>query len=327
MDPRRRFSWVIYALLLIIVIGIAGYMIIEKWTFLDALYMTIITITTVGYGEVATLSSTGMIFSIVLIVCGVGVVFYAAGTLIQYIIEGNLGTMLERRRMNDKISKLKDHFIVCGFGRVGQEVAHVFHDEDIPFIVIDINEEAIAKAAQQGYLYIHGQSTSDEVLVEAGIEKAHGLVAATSVEADNVYIILSARGMQPNITIVARGLTDSSESKLKRAGADRTIYPYRLEGQRLAMLALRPNVVDFIETTMHNRKGAIGMEVTKVDEDSAVAGRTLKDAQGLCSKGSVVLIKRKNGSLVNKGSSVIQIGDELMVIGSIDEFRPLEEAA
>ncbi|MCJ7521258.1 MAG: NAD-binding protein, partial [Dehalococcoidia bacterium] len=188
MSPLRRFLQIVYALVLVVAIGTIGYMTIEGWSFLDAIYMTIITISTVGYSEVAELSNAGRIFSIVLIIIGVGVMLYTLTTVVQYIIEGNLANILWRRRMNEKIAKLKDHIILCGYGRVGTEVARVFEEEGVLFVVIDPDAEALGGAALNGHLYLQGSATSDETLKEVGIDKARGLVAAAGSDADNVFI-------------------------------------------------------------------------------------------------------------------------------------------
>ncbi len=264
MSPRQRFLWVIYSFCFIVAIGVFGYMIIEGWSFLDALYMTIITLSTVGYEEVHSLSTAGKVFSILLIIGGVGVMLYTLTAIVQYLIEGRFANIFGRRRMKEKISKLKKHVILCGYGQVGQEVARVFNDEGIPFVIIELDQEAIDKAVNADYLYLQGNATSDELLKEAGIQKARALVSALGSDADNLYVTLSAREMRPDLFIVARAAVEESEPKLKRAGADRTMSPYRIGGRRLAMLTLRPLVVDFVDTTMHSQGRELVLENIKV---------------------------------------------------------------
>lgn len=240
MNPWRRLRWVAVALVLVLAIGIVGYMTIEGWSFLDALYMTVVTISTVGYEEVQPLSDGGRVFSIVLIIGGVGVMFYGATSFIQYLVEGHLGNILGSRRMKEKFSKLKGHIILCGYGQVGRELARTLQTEEVPFVVVDLNQEATARAADDGYLSVHGDATRDDVLNESGIEQARGLVAAAGSDADNVFVTLSAKGIRPDLVVVARASSEESESKLRRAGADRVILPLRLGGRRMAMLALHP---------------------------------------------------------------------------------------
>jgi voltage-gated potassium channel len=326
MSPLRRFLQIIYALIAVLSIGVIGYTLIERWSLLDSLYMTVITLGTVGYREVHPLSTGGMVFTIVLIIIGVGVIFYALTTVVQYIIEGNLENILGRRRMKEKISKLKGHIIVCGYGRVGKEVARVFQEESMPCVVIDLGKEAIAEAASNGCLYIQGNASSDEVLKEGGIIQARGLVAAAGSDADNVFITLTARGLRPDLFITARAGAQESEAKLKRAGADRTIFPHALGGRRLAMFALRPLVVDFVDTAMQSHKRELVLEEISVGPGSPVSGKTCKEGQQ-CGGGAVILaVRKKDGTLLTDTfeEMVLEHGDQLVVIGHREQLRALE---
>jgi voltage-gated potassium channel len=326
MSPLRRFLQIIYAVIIVVAIGVIGYKLIEGWSLLDSLYMTVITLSTVGYREVHPLSTGGMVFTIVLIVIGVGVIFYALTTMVQYMIEGNLANVLGRRRMKEKIAKLRDHIIVCGYGRVGREVARVFQEERIPFVVIDHNSEAIAKAAVDGYLHLVGNATNDDILKEAGILQARGLVAATGNDADNVFITLSARELSPDIFITARAGAPESEAKLKRAGADRTIYPHVLGGRRLAMLALRPLVVDFVDTALESRGQELVLENIGVGPGSPVAGKTVREGRSCCAGAVILAVKKKGGALLTSLSddTQLELGDELVVVGNREQLRALE---
>jgi len=326
MSPLRRFLQIIYAIVIVVAIGVIGYKLIEGWSLLDSLYMTVITLGTVGYREVHPLSTGGMVFTIVLIVIGVGTIFYALTTMVQYIIEGNLANILGRRRMKEKIAKLRGHIIVCGYGRVGREVSRVFQEERIPFVVIDHNSEAIAKAAADGYLHLVGNATNDDILKEAGILQARGLVAATGGDADNVFITLSAREMRPDLFITARAGAPESEAKLKRAGADRTIYPHVLGGRRLAMLALRPLVVDFVDTALESRGQELVLESIEVGPGSPVAGKTVKEGRSCCSGATILAVKKKGGALLTSLSDdmSLELGDKLVVVGNREQLRALE---
>jgi len=247
MSLPRRVLPALYVLVIIISSGVAGYMVIEHWSFIDALYMTILTITTVGYGEVHPLSQGGRIFSIVLMIGGVAGALYILSLFIQYLFEGQLGITLRRRRMKTEIAKLKGHFILCGYGRMGQEIAHAFNDEGIPFVVIESGQESAVRAREDGYLCLQGDATNDEVLEKARIESARGLVAAVGSDVDNTYITLSARGICPNLFITTRSCSPGVEVKLKRAGANRVVSPHSIGGRRMAMLALHPAEVDYKE--------------------------------------------------------------------------------
>jgi len=326
MDTRRRFLWVAYTLFMVIGIGVIGYTYIEGWPWLDALYMTVITLATVGYGEVHGLSNAGMIFSIVLIVCGVGVMLYATSTIVQYLIEGQFANIWGRRRMKEKISKLKGHVILCGYGQVGRQVARVFESEKTPFVIIDHNEEALANAADAGYLYLEGNATSDEVLKEAGVERARALVAALATDADNLYVTLSARELHSDLFIVARASVEESESKLQRAGADRTMSPYRIGGRRMAMLTLRPLVVDFIDTTMHSGGRELVLENVKIWSGSPVEGKTVGEGRKHCGGVSILAVRKKDGRLLSNPSpeTLLESEDELVIIGTHEQLHGLE---
>jgi voltage-gated potassium channel len=244
--PRRVLP-ALYVLAIIIASGIAGYIVIERWSFIDALYMTILTVTTVGYGEVQPLSQGGKVFSVVLMTGGVGGVLYTLSLLIQYLLEGQFGITIRRRRMKTDITRLKEHFILCGYGRMGKEIAYSFNDKGIPFVVIENSQERAARAGEDGYLYLQSDATSDEVLKEARIESARGLVAAVGSDVDNTYITLSARGLSPDLFITARACSPGDDVKLKRAGANRVVSPHRIGARRMAMLALHPAAVDIKE--------------------------------------------------------------------------------
>jgi voltage-gated potassium channel len=326
MKPYQRFMRIGLLLVLVIIAGTVGYMVIERWPLLDAVYMTIITISTVGYNEIHPLSTTGRVFSSVLIVGGVGVMLYSATALVQYVIEGHYPNIFGRHRMKEKIEKLKNHSILCGYGRMGQEVAQVFDREEAVFVVIDENEEAIAKAIENGHLCLQGDATSDDTLEQAGIHGAKGLVAALDSDADNIYLTLSAKALRPELFVVARGSTDESEAKLKRAGADRIILPYRIGGRRMALLTLRPLVVDFIDTTMHSRRGEMVLENVKVTPESPLAGMTVKEGLGCCGAMAILAVRKKTGKLIPNPSddTPLEIDDELVIIGTREQLRVVE---
>jgi len=329
MRTWRRLLFLVAALLAVLAAGVVGYMAIEGWSFLDAAYMTVTTLTTVGFREVNPLSDAGRIFTIGLIVFGVGVMLYGLTTMVQYLIEIQLANLFGGRRMKEKISRLKDHIILCGYGEVGAEVARTLEKEAVSFVVIDIDQRAGARATANEHLYIQGDATRDETLSEAGIQRARGLVAAAGNDADNIFITLSAKGLRPDIFVVARADAQEAESKLRRAGADRVIFPLALAGRRLAMLALRPLLVDFVDTTMHSRNRDLILEDVKVGQGSPVAGVTLGEGRNR-SGGTVFLaVKKRDGTLLTNPpqDTLLELGDELVVVGTRQQLRALEGSA
>jgi len=326
MSPRRRLLWGVCALVIIIAAGAIGYVIIEGWSFIDALYMTIITITTVGYNEVHPLTTTGRIFSIFLIIGGVSGALYTLSVIAGYIIEGHLGTTLGRRRMERAVAKLKEHFILCGYGKVGQEIARIFSEESVPFVIIDKDQESITTAEKDGHLYVSADATDDEALKEAGIERARGLVVTVGSDADSVYITLSARGLRPDLFIETRASSSEAGAKLKKAGATRIISPYSLGARRMAELALRPGIVDFIDTVVSRRGREFEMENITVSRDSALVSLTAEETRRR-TKATILAISRKSGRMVTNPSAeeTIQAGDILITLGTREQLAALEE--
>jgi voltage-gated potassium channel len=328
MSPRRRLIYIAIALLVVIAVGTIGYKVIggEEWSFLDALYMTITTLSTVGFKEVHDLSAAGRVFTILLIIGGVGVMLYSLGTVVQYLIEGQITNIWGIRRMKDNIAKIKDHIIICGYGQVGREVALTLKSEGVPFVVIDQNQEAITKAASDDQLYVQGNATRDDILDEAGIQRARGLVAAVGSDADNIFITLSARGLRSDFLIVARAFAEESESKLKRAGADRVILPLRLGGRRMAMIALHPLVIDFVETTIHSRERDFVLEDMSVASGSPLAGMTIKQGQEISDGAAILAVKKKGGALLGNPpqETMLEVGDEVVVMGTRQQLSTFE---
>jgi voltage-gated potassium channel len=308
----------------IIVVGAVGYMLIEGWNFMDAFYMTIISITTTGFSEVHPLDTAGRLFTIFLIIGGAGGAVYALTVIVQYVMEGQLGSALWRRNMKNRINHLKNHFILCGYGRVGQEIAHILSDEKAEFVIIDKSREAIAQAELDNHLYAMADAASDEALKEAGIERARGLIVALGNDADSTYVILSARQLNPKIFIEARMSAPEAEGKLKRAGADRIISPYSIGARRMAMLALQPEVADFIDIISFKGQ-ELHLENLTVGNGSPLADKNVGDARQR-SKAIVLAINKNNGQLVANppDAEQIQAGDSLIAMGTRDELRAME---
>jgi voltage-gated potassium channel len=314
------------ALLLVILIGTIGfYFLGNNWTVLDALYMTIISITTTGFKEVRPLSDFGKIFTIIIIIMGVGTIAYSGGRGVQLLIETQI---FGRRRMNKKVGELKNHYIVCGYGRMGKYICEELKQSRVPFVVIEQEEAKVETLKEMGYLYIQGNATIDETLVRAGIERARGLVAVLTNDAENVFASLSAKVLNPKVFVVARAVQEETESKLKKAGADRVVKPYEIGGTRMANLLLRPGVVEFIDVVALGKNFDLTLEELIVKSHSILIGKTLAESpvrQDL--NIMIIAIFRKDGQFIYnpKSSTTIQAEDRLIAIGEAVNLPKLNQ--
>jgi len=330
-EPRlavRRIERTLLALGAITVIGVLGYMVFEGWSFTDSLYMTVITLTTVGYREVRPLDTTGQLWTMVLLVTGVGTLFYAAVTSVELVVEGAIRGYFGRRRMQAAVGKLNGHYILCGYGRVGRQVAREFARDGVPFVVVDQEPGIIEECLVEGYLALLGEASDDTVLEEAGVRRARGLVAAVDSDADNVFVVLSARKLNPKLNIVARASSDESAAKLEIAGADRTLSPYAVGGRRLASLATQPLVVDFLDIVTRGEKGLeFRLEEFGVPEDSFIAGHTIGELRIGERTGAMILATRNSEGTFDTSPSAsdrIRAGDTLIVLGTREQISRLE---
>lgn len=313
-------------LAVVVLYGTSGYILLEHWTPLDAVYMTLITISTVGYTEVHHLSPTGKIFTASLVVGGVGTVGYAFGVLTDMLSDGALGRYQKQRRLESRRRALRDHFIICGYGRMGTQVANGFDEDSVAHVVIDNNADAVGRMRRDERLHVEGDAASEEVLREAGIERARGLISAVDSDERAVYITLAARALNPDLYILARAGYPESIRRLELAGANRVISPYRMAGRQVAMMAIRPALVDVMETLKHG-DATIGVEEVLVPPDSAATGRTLEGC-GLLSKGvaRLLALRRRDGVLhVNPSRDlIVEEGDLIVALGT---RRQLEATA
>jgi voltage-gated potassium channel len=323
----RRFLFLSAAVLATLVIGTIGFTLIDGYSPFDAFYMTLTTMTTVGYGEIHPLSRAGRIFNSFLIAFGVTTIFIAFGAMTQTIFEFELRNVLGKRRGKRMIDKLQDHFIVCGFGRVGRGAAAELQHAAVPFVVVDILPERAESATSAGMLAISGDSTRDETLRQVGVERARGLVAALSSDADNLFVLLSAKGLNPRIYVAVRAAEESAEEKMRRAGADSVFAPYSITGHRLAQSLLRPHVVQFLDFATT----AIGMDVSieqvRVAEDAEVASRTIQELKLGRELGVTVLaIRKSDGAMLFNppADTTVRGGDHLIVMGQSANLRALE---
>jgi voltage-gated potassium channel len=305
-------------------------MLIEGWSAWDAFYMTAITITTVGFGEVHPLSTAGRVFTVFISFTGVGTIFYALTQFMSLLAGGSLVEGRERKRQARMLDKLTNHFILCGFGRMGEIIAREFARQHVPFVVIERSAERMHLAMDQGFLVVEADASNEEVLRRVRIDRARGFVAAVSTDAENVYAVLSARLLKPDLFIIGRAESDDARTKLKRAGADRVISPYHLGGLQLAQTALRPAVVDFVTLATSSDNLDLNLEQVHVARGSPLDGRSLIEA-GLRQRFGVVVvgIRRADGKMDfnPEPETAIRAGDDLVVLGRAGSLKELEAAA
>lgn len=331
-QPWWGVGWRPLALLILTLMafGTAGYVLIERWSIWDAFYMTVITITTVGYQEVHPLSRAGEVFTVVVLLTGVGAFFYAFTLFMTVLSEGKWTERRERRRLARMLDELTDHFIICGYGRMGEIIAREFARHGVPFVVIERSPDRMHVAMEQGFVAVEADASNEDVLRRVHIERARGLVAAVSTDAENVYAVLSARLMKPDLFIVGRAETDDARTKLKRAGADRVISPYHIGGVQLAQTALRPAVVDFVQLATSSDNQDLSFEQVHIGDRSSLAGQNLLDA-GLRQRFGVVVvgIRRADGRMEfnPEPDTSIRAGDDLVVLGRAESLKQLETAA
>jgi len=327
---ERRLRLLIGVIIFVMSGGTIGYMILEGWSFLDSLYMTLITITTIGFGEVHALdhSTGGRIFTIILIVVGVGSTFYALGLIFQMFLDGHIRSVLGRLKMRKEVRHLKNHYIVCGYGRVGQQVVQELVRRQVDLVVIEHRQNLVEDLATKNILFVPGDSTSDDILIAAGIRVARGLIVAIPGEADNVFIALSARQLNPNLIITARADSTPARSKIILAGADQVVCPHEIGGMRMALSTLSPNVVDFMKVAGGGDESGLRLEEIRVGESSALAGGMLKDSPIRSELDIVVVaIKKPDRKLLYnpRSDTKIEQDDILIVIGESANLEKLQE--
>jgi voltage-gated potassium channel len=325
-------GWRLSVVLLTAVIagGTIGYTLIEGWTLWDSLYMTVISVTTVGYREVGPLSRAGQLFTMIVLMVGVSTVLYTFSFLMARLVEGDLAARWTRRRRERMLEEIDHHFILCGFGRMGQIIAQEFARQGVPFVVIERDPDRMQDAIDLGYLAVEADASSEQVLTRVHIERARGFIAAVSTDAENVYAVLTARLMRPNLFIIGRAETEDAKSKLVRAGADRVVSPYQIGGLQLAQTALRPAVVDFVQLATSSENLELNMEQVRIGESSALADRTILAANLRQRFGVVVVgIQRANGQMEFNPApdTAMHPGDFLVVLGRSQSLRELEAAA
>jgi voltage-gated potassium channel len=330
-DVKIPFNLKLIALLLglLVVVGIAGFHLIEGWTYFDGFYMVLTTITSIGYGEIHPLSHAGRLFNSFIITTGVGLVLLLVGGASRTLLEFELQSVFGRRRMDREISRLTGHYIICGAGRVGRSAARELARRPLPFVVVDTSEEKLKKYSSEGWLTFLGDATQAPVLQQLHIEHASGLVAATTTDAINIYIILTARSLNPKLKIIARASEEDAEQHLVTAGADAVVSPYRFAGYRIAQTFMRPNVVDFFDTAM-NQQRPLEIEEVKVGKGARFVGMTLEESRIRQELGVIVLAIKGEHTAMRFNpppDETIHEGDHLIAMGDPDGLRKLEDSA
>ncbi|MHB9150474.1 MAG: potassium channel family protein [Thermoleophilia bacterium] len=324
-------NWLLLLAGILVVIlgtGTLGYSVIEGWSLLESLYMTVITLSTVGFKEVREISSAGRFFTILLILGGVSTMAYALATLIEFVVSGELSGLYRRRAVQKSIERLNGHFIVCGFGRVGEAVAREFSAGGVPFVVVDNDEAVVQHSSETGVLFLEGDATEDETLEEAGIRRARGLVAAVGSDADNVLVILSARVLCPDLIIVGRSNSEESFKKVKKAGADHVVSPYSIGGKKMATLLLKPLVSDYLEVVTGGGEVEFRVEEFALNATCEIVGRSIAELDVRSRTGATILAVRHGDSGLfdtnPKPTLVLGDSDVVIAIGTPDDIANLE---
>ena len=318
---RLRIS--IFVLIAVVSLGTVGYVTLEEMDLFDAFYMTLITISTVGFGEIKPLSDGGRILTIFIIISGISVLTFTLGQVLTIFMEGELSQLLGRRKLEKQISRLKDHYIVCGYGRIGKIVSQELADDNIPFIIIEQNSNLVEILEQDRYLYINMDATTEAALLKAGIMEAKGIVTAVHSDANNVFITLTAKGLRPGIFVLARSSDEENQEKLLRAGATRVVCPYLMGGRRMFQVLKRPTVMDFIDTATMDTQLGLRMEEAVVSTKSSLLGKTLIESHIRQDFGVIIVaIKKPTGEMIFNPlpTEKLEGGDVIVVIGKKEDL-------
>ena len=331
MRSKNQIAFVAILLISLILTGVIGYKILLDLSVLDALYMTVITISTVGYAEVGVMDTEAKLFSIMLIFVSIGTVGYLFSTIMSYFLEGDLKTAWRRRKMESNITELKDHYIICGAGETGQNAIKQFKSSNVDFVVIDKDESKVHDLIEDNIYAVHGDATQDFVLDKARIKNAKGLITSLSTDAENVYTVLTARQMNKDLYIVSRAIDKGAAGKLKKAGANNTISPNEIGGTRMASLMLRPNVISFLDIITRAGDVILDLEEVVIFQNSSLINKQLKEAKIPQQTGLIVLAIKKEAEeklFLNPSSSeILEQGDTMIVLGREEQVNQLKEIA
>ncbi|HEX3015410.1 MAG TPA: potassium channel protein [Desulfobacteria bacterium] len=326
---KNRLPLALLYMLVVIILGSIGFVFLEKLTFFQAVYLTMTTITTVGYGDLTPHTAAGRLLSMLIMVVGAGVALYFAGTVVAIVVEGDLRETFGRRKMYKEIKNLRNHIIICGAGRVGEQIIERLKKEKVEFVVIEKDPEVVESLREAGVLAVSGDATEDAILVNVGIEHARGLITALPEDAQNVFVTLTSKGLNPKIRVVARMDKTESELKLKRAGADKVISPAILGGRRMAISILKPVTCEYVDTLIHGTELEMEFEEVTIAPDSSLAGMTLRDAKIKEEIGAIVLAIVRQDKVINnpKAAETIIAGDLLIALGAREQLLSLERLA
>jgi voltage-gated potassium channel len=329
LGPRLRIRYALFALAGAVALGTLGFHLLEGWSLFDSFYVTIQTVTTVGYGDVTPQTFAGRVFASIFMVVGVGIVVYILTSTVQTIVQSEMFAAFDERRRHREMSKLQDHFIICGAGRVGSRIISTMQSAHVPFVVIETDEPKVAELLERNAHVLVKDATLEETLRDAGVERARGLAACLPDDADNVYVVLIARGLNPNLHIVARAVEEQAEEKLIRAGANRVVAPTIIGSHRMAQALMKPAVADFMDSIAAENLD-LGFEQLEVMPSSIYAGRKLRFTN-IRSELDVVIvaIRRKSGEMIFNpaGDAILQAGDLLIAIGKAESLKELSELA
>ncbi|MFW5941664.1 MAG: potassium channel family protein [Chloroflexota bacterium] len=325
---RRRLTFIILSLLFVLALGTGWYSLVEQWTVVESLYMTVITLTTVGFGEVRPLSTASRLFTVGLILLGAGTVAYALSSIGEYLLTVGVVDRIRQRSLMRALRKMENHIIICGAGRVGRSAGETLHEMGRDFVIMDTDPQVVRELTEKDWKAMEGDSTHDDALQEAGIERAAGLLVCTGDDSDNLFIVLSARALNSKLLIVARSVETSNVAKMRRAGADRVISPYQTGGRHMATVAVRPQVARFLDFVTLDTGLELWLEEVRIDDNSALAGKSVVEADLRRRTGVtiVALLRGAEGAMITPDENTrLAVGDELIVLGTREQLEALGE--
>jgi voltage-gated potassium channel len=330
INIRRRAISILFITIMLFVTGTAGYFFIEGWSLLDSFYMTVITLTTVGFGEIWPLSPNGRLFTIFLIIGGVSIVAYSLTTTAELIVTGNIALILRRRRMERAINQLQNHTIICGYGRVGKNAALSLSKNNNPIVIIDNDPQKIEAIIEDGFIAVEGDATIDDTLIKAGIHKAQGLIVSGSDDSLNLFIVLSARLLNPNLFIVSRTVDEANEPKMRKAGANRTVSPYQIGGKHMANIILHPHVTDFFDVVTFDGGIELWVEEITIRPNSQLDGKTVGEMD-IRRKTGVTLVAlyrhEEQKAILPEANTRLYAHDQLIVLGTREQLAKVVQLA
>ncbi len=328
MERSANLLLTILLAVILVAIGTAGYMLIEDWPMLDSVYMTVITLSTIGYGEVNPVSQPGRIFTLILIVMGVGFFLYVIGNVVQFLVEGRIRLILGRHKLDKQINQLNNHYIICGYGRMGRAFCRYLIQRGLKFVVLEKSDERVPVMNTDHVLYVTGEATVEENLLKAGIKRASNLIATLGTDADNVLLVLLAKGLNPGLYVVARASQNASKKPLDTAGADVVVSPYDVGARRIAHAILRPNVIRFLEYAFADESTDIHIEELPVSENSRLVGVSLKDSgiRHIHNLNILSIIEEDGDMLFNPSADTkLRAGESVIAVGTMRDLKRMEE--